>query len=500
MSEKKKASGRPFSFLGRKKFRIGGYALLITLLFIGIVVLVNIGVKAVEDNWALRLDLSFNSLTHFSDQTKTALKELDKDVKFYVLASPGAEDSRVMEVLDRYAAASAHVSVQVVDPDKNPGLANKFRDAQSTTSFGSNTVIVTNQDETRYKVYSYYDLVTLAMNQDTQQYYIQRYNFEKMFTQAMLHVTAENTPVVYLLQGHGEYPIAYLGALQTLLADNNYEVRELGVTDELGAGRNDLLLVLSPEKDLTDAERDTIIAYLEDGGNMLYAGDAGVGNDLPNFNSLLGYYGVGFLDGMVIANLIDNTQYYPQQPAYLIPALGEHEITTPLVEAKMQSIIVPQARAISLPAMDRGDFKVTPLLSSRAGSYLIDPGDTARTSLAKKEGDIDGPFPIGVAVQHMDFTTAGKESRVVLLGSTVAITESQLLNSFYNGEFLLSAVKWATKDEAVNLSIVSKTATRAQLAISTASEFYTLAALSVGLLPLLVLIAGVAVWMRRRHL
>ena len=499
MNEKKR-SFRPFAFAGRKRFRFGGYALLATLLFVGIVVLVNIGVKAVEDNWALRLDLSYNSLTKFSDQTKTALKELDKDVHFYILAAQGAEDKRLAEVLDRYRAASGHVSVQVADPDKNPGLINRFRGANGTQSFGSNTVIVTNKDETRYKIYPFYDLVTLAQDQNTQQYYIQRYNFERMFTQAMLYVTAEKTPVVYLLQGHGEPPAPYLAAMTALLRDNNYDVVEVGLTDEIVAGRNDLLLILAPEKDLTDEERGKIMAILQDGGNLLYTADVGAPNSLENFNSLLSYYGVGFMEGMVVANVSDTAQYYPMQPAYLLPGLGEHDITTPLKEAKMDILVIPQARAISLPAMERNDFAITPLLSSKAGSYLIDLSDASRTAIAKQEGDIDGPFPIGVAVQRHDATNAGKESRVVLLGSTLAVMDSQLLNSFFNGEFLLSAVKWATKDEAVNLSIVSKTATRTRLAISSASQFYTLAVIAVGLLPLLVLIAGVAVWMRRRHL
>ena len=498
MRENKK--GRPFAFLGRKKFRIGGYALLITLLFIGIVVLVNIGVKAVEDNWALRLDLSYNSLTRVSDQTRTALRELDQDVKFYVLAGAGGEDPRMMEVLDRYRAASGHVSVQVIDPDKNPAVVGKFRDASSAQSFGANTVIVTNGDESRYKVYSYYDLVVMSINQNTQQYYISGYNFEKMFTQAMLYVTAEKTPTVYLLQGHGELPLAALGAMRMLLEDNNYDVQELGLTDEITAGRTDLLLILAPDKDLTDDERERIMAYLQDGGNMMYAGDAASANDLPNFSSLLSFYGVGLLDGMVVANPNDTAQYYPMQPTYLLPAIAGHAITAPLIEAKMDILVIPRVQAVSLPAMDRNDFTVTPLLASRAGSYLISLTDTARTSLAKQEGDIDGPFPIAVAVQRMDFANTDKESRVVLLGSTVAIIDGQMLNSFYNGEFLLSAVKWATKDEAVNLSIVSKTATRARFAISSASEFYTLAVISVGLLPVLVLIAGVVMWKRRRHL
>ena len=494
---KRRTPLRPFSFLRSKRFRIGGYALLTTLLLIAIVVLINVGVKSIEDNWALRLDLSYNSLTKFSGHTRTALAELREEVRFYLLAAPGEEDALIAEVLDRYRAASAYISVQVIDPDKNPGVIAKYRDAPGASGLPSNTVIVANGEETRYKVYPYLDLVTLAMDEDSQQVYVRDYNFEKRFTQALLYVTAEKTPAVYLLQGHGEVPLSYLSTMQALLADNNYDVRELGVHDAFTASRTDILFILSPEKDLSDEERDRISAYLQDGGNMLYVCDAAARNDLANFNTLLHYYGVGFRDGMVVADPGDSGQYYPMQPAYLLPAIADHDITTPLIETNKDTVIVPQTRAIAMPAMERNDFTVTPLLLSKPGSYLI---DTSRGGLAKESNDPDGPFPIGVAVRQLDFSGAGRESRVVLLGSTGAIADARLYNTAYNAEFLLSAVKWATKDEAINLGIVSKTAARAQLSIGSASVFYALAVISVGLLPLATLVAGVLVWRRRRHL
>lgn len=490
---------KPAKLQRHRRLRIGGYAVLLTVLFIGIIVLINIGVEAVEDNWALRLDLSYNSLTKLSDQTKSALATLEEDVTFYVLAADGAEDARMMEVLDRYRAASDHVKVRVIDPETNPGITNKFRSTEAT-SFGSNTVIVTNAAETRYKVYTYYELLDIAYNQSTQQQYVRGFQYEKMFTQGMLFATAEKTPTVYILQGHGEVAMANLTAMQQLLTDNNYDVVELGITDEIPAGNTDILFVLSPQKDLTAEERSKIAAYLENGGNMLYACDVTAPNNLKNFNSLLTYYGVAFADGMVVADPTDTRQYY-QYTSYLIPALAKTDvIMNPLIDADQGSILLTQTRAIALPAMDRGDFTVTPLLASLGGSYLIDITDTSRESAERQEGDIEGPFSLAAAVQHLNYADADKESRIVVLGSSLTITEQQLLNSFNNGEFLLSAVKWATKDEAINLSIVSKTNMRAQLNITSTAQRNMLGVIVVIGMPLVVLLCGIVVWLRRRHL
>lgn len=489
---------RPLGFLKRRKFRIGGYSILMTLLVVAIIVLINVGVKAAEDRWAFRLDLSFNSLTRFSEQTTTALRELKQDVVFYVLAAQGSENPMVMEMLGRYRAANSHVDVQAVDPDRNPGLANAFRSADST--FGSNTVIVSNADRSRFKAYASHEFIDYGYNEQYQQYYIRSYNYERLFTQAMLYVTAERTPTVYVLQGHGEIALSNLAAMRTLLTSNNYEVAELSLTDEMDAGNADVLLVLSPQKDLTGQERDRIMAYLQNGGNMVYVLDVAAPSGLPNFQTLLDYYGVGFDDGMVIADLNDGSQYFPMQPTFLLPKLNDHAITTPLAEANRQAIIIPGTRSIKLPEMNRNEFTVTELLSSRPGSYRMDITDTSRASLAKQAGDAEGPFPLAVSVERRNYMEPAKESRVVLFGSTPSIAAEEMLNSFYNGELLVSTVKWATKDEAVNLSIVSKTAQRAGLQIPSASVFYTLGALVVLVIPLAVLALGVVVWLRRRHL
>ncbi|MCL1854705.1 MAG: Gldg family protein [Clostridia bacterium] len=495
----RKMAFRPLWFLKRRKFRIGGYSILVTLLVVAIIVLVNVGVRAAEDRWALRLDLSYNSLMKFSERTNAALRDLDRDVVFYVLAAQGREDPQVMEMLNRYSAASRHVDVQVVDPDRNPGLVSAFRSAD-TAAFGSNTVIVSNTDRSRFKVYSYGELFGYRFDERYQQYVPVSYDYERLFTEAMLSVTAMRTPAVYVLQGHGEVPLSGLAAMQTLLTSNNCDVIEVSLTDEMDAGNGDVILVLSPQKDLDGEERDRIMACLQNGGNMIYVLDVAAPGNLPNFQTLLDYYGVGFDDGMVVADPRDGSQYYPMRPTFLLPKLNDHAITTPLIETNRQGIIIPETRSVKMPEMKRGDFIVTELLLSRPGSYRIDVTDPSRATMEKQAGDAEGPFPLAAAVERRNDAEPDKGSRVVLFGSTPAIAADQMLSSYYNGELLVSTVKWAAKDESVHLSILSKTTQRAGLQIPSASVFYTLGALVVLVVPLAVLATGIVVWLRRRHL
>jgi hypothetical protein len=107
---------------------------------------------------------------------------------------------------------------------------------------------------------------------------------------------------------------------------------------------------------------------------------------------------------------------------------------------------------------------------------------------------------MAAAVLRRNFADDTKSSRAVVLGSVYSIAVADVLATFSNAEFIVSATKWIAKDEAVNLSILSKAANRMSLRITSQAEVYTLIGLSVLLLPLVIFIVGMVLTLRRRHL
>ena len=83
MSKNKKSKFR--SFLGKRQFRYGWYATLITVLVIAVVVVVNMAAGAIEDRFALSIDMSSNSITSLSDQTLEVLGQVDEEVHIYTV-------------------------------------------------------------------------------------------------------------------------------------------------------------------------------------------------------------------------------------------------------------------------------------------------------------------------------------------------------------------------------------------------------------------------------
>ena len=69
MNNGKKKSKGLAALLGQRKFRYGGYATILTVVVIAVVILLNVALGAVETNWALSLDVTAINATDFDDST-----------------------------------------------------------------------------------------------------------------------------------------------------------------------------------------------------------------------------------------------------------------------------------------------------------------------------------------------------------------------------------------------------------------------------------------------
>lgn len=109
------------------KWRHGKFSALLMAGFLTSCVLVNVGVKALEDEYGWRRDFSFNGYATTTEETKAALDRLNSDVELYLLYQSGAEDVQVLQVLNRYAVLSDRVTVIPTDIAKNPGILTRFQ-------------------------------------------------------------------------------------------------------------------------------------------------------------------------------------------------------------------------------------------------------------------------------------------------------------------------------------------------------------------------------------
>ena len=109
------------------KWKYGSVSALMIVMVLAALIALNAGVYALEKKKGWRIDLSFNGITSQSRETEKVLEQLQDPVQIWALFRKGDEDAPLMELLDRYAAASDRISWKQVDPAVNPALLKRFR-------------------------------------------------------------------------------------------------------------------------------------------------------------------------------------------------------------------------------------------------------------------------------------------------------------------------------------------------------------------------------------
>jgi ABC-type uncharacterized transport system involved in gliding motility auxiliary subunit len=109
------------SFLGERSTKYGASAALYTVLFFAILVAINY----LSTHHYHRFDLTEAGIYSLSPQSRSILQHLDKPLEVNAFVEAGS-DPQLKELLDSYRYASEKISYAIIDPDKQPDLAERF--------------------------------------------------------------------------------------------------------------------------------------------------------------------------------------------------------------------------------------------------------------------------------------------------------------------------------------------------------------------------------------
>jgi ABC-type uncharacterized transport system involved in gliding motility auxiliary subunit len=475
--------------LKSRKFRYGGYATLMVVMALAVVVIISL----IMDQVSWKVDLTRRRVFTLSEQTHRVLDGLEENVTITTIAYGGQENPSMKEILRRYASRSKKIALQTIDPDRNPGWSRQY--VKSGGFLRDGAIVVATAG--RFKTIDPYDLVmaTTDLDDPTGQPQVVSFSAEKELTSALLYATAERDMVVYAIQGHGESNFDVL-SLTTAAAYENYEVRYISLlTVDAVPSDADILLVLGPTLDLTAEDAVKIRSYLTAGGRAAFLLDIpAVPNSRPVTNDLLKSYGVNMRNLVVVEG--DTTRIVLNNPLYLLPRLEYHDITEPLNKNNLP-VFIPTSQAIEVLTAKKQNLTVEPLLSSSVKSWGKEKYQNLQ-SLDKAEGDPGGPFTLAAAITEKSIDPAKKDAKLIVVASALFLQPEFTSAMPGNSELFLNALGWLREKE-LSISIRPKDMRTSRLTISSKTS-YVLSGIAVILMPLIVLGWGLVVWIRRRHL
>jgi len=478
---------------------------------LGILVLVNyIGSRRYA-----RFDWTTTGRYSLSEKTVNVLKGLKVPVQVTVFMTAGTPlYPDVDELLKRYKAKSAMLTVETLDPTRNPVRAKTFVEEAGVRNLavvfraGDKKKIVTEDRIVEY------DYSRARMGGEPS---VKSFRGEQEFTSAILSVTQAKAPKVVFTSGHGERKVdaarsreGFSEVAESLKADN-CTVEEWATLGAAAVPEGaDLVVVAGPRTPFTESERDVLKKYLDAGGRALFFLDV---EFPPGTSSTLSDFGLGplltslgvTLDSDVV---VDPKNTLPMMGAETVFAKSfrSHPITKLLTG---MPVVFPLARSVSVAQAPVPGWEVTSLVeTSPDGWGETNLKELEKTGLPKKDDkDVKGPVSLAAAVEADDAfgavpddgTKRGeapkKRARVVVFGDADWASNAGIANAA-NRLLLSSAVNWALERESL-VAIPPKSADQVAVTL-TRRDMGQVAFVVLLLLPLASVAMGIAIWFRRR--
>ena len=200
----------------------------------------------------------------------------------------------------------------------------------------------------------------------------------------------------------------------------------------------------------------------------------------------------------------DSQHYYPQMPYYLLPNIQSDDITT---EVKSNYILMPVAQAIQKLDSYRDTITIKSLLTTTEDAYI--ENDPENSTWSKSADSETGEFDLGVSItENLDDE---KETQIVSITETVDDKETQIIY-FSSASMLSSQIDQAISgansklaataltsmcDVEQTVVIPSKSTSYTNL-VFTQGAVNTWSIITIAGIPLVLVVIGVMIWMKRR--
>ena len=473
----------------KKKLKFGLNSSVVIIFAIVIVILLNIASSLAEEKFpALKLDITEGGLTKISDTTKEVLKALDEsdtEIEIVYLKGTKNEDSDALDLIKRYDEASGNVTTSVKNYVKDPTVLGKYNITDTSNLDGA--VVVSANNQKNAQVITQADMWRQTQTSVT-------FLLENRLTNAIGALMSARTMNACISQGHNEAESAYL--IDALTQENvNVTVLDLS-TGEI-PDNVDIFFVLSPTVDFTQSEIDALDDFLSKGKSVVLA--FGFNITLPRLEAFAQSWGL----------IVNNDLILEQNPAYSVQQTGMYFYPI-LIESAVSSgiggrMIASLARSIS--AVGAGDISQTPILVTSSGCFSVPVANGELDS----ESATEGSFPIAYLLEK-PLNGSFEETAKLFVASTPSIfgavnsvtTEFDYLMllslsepSYGNGAFVTNCVFYAADYEGVSVAVKSRETNYLNISVMQSMIFIGVFCV---LLPLIVIIAGIVMWIKRRHL
>ena len=446
-----------------RQARYGSNAFIMSVAFLGILIVGNVLVFQNPKRWDLTEDQSHT----LAPETIKALKSLSEPVSAVAFYSTSLPTDTADTLLKNFKSSSnGKFDYKFVNPDTDPVAAKQAGitgDGKVLLVMGTHKEIATSASETE-------------------------------LAKALIRLINPKPRAVYFLSGHGEASLesgdVSVSTAKTTLESKNYTVNNLNLVADNKIPADALAIVIAgPMKPVSQTEVQLLKKYVDAGGSLIVMENPILFTEFGTSSDPLADY-LATDWGMTLDNdvIIDLTS---QQPLNAVSySANKHPITQNLSQNYL--VIMPQARSISITSAPKGVTQ-TPLIQTSPNSW----GETKFTNaqgaqISQDPGDLPGPLTMAAAGENT--TTKG---RVVVIGNSI-FADDKGFDAYGNGNFFANSVDWASEQEDL-INITPHAPTTRTFVPPSQIQLLVILLGSILIIPGFVVFAGISAWLARRR-
>ena len=534
--KKSKKSNRPSTGAG-KKIRHGTQAAVFTLVFLGLLILVNIVATELFERYPINIDLTKDKIYSVGEESENYVKNVDTDVLVTVFSKEdeftgySPYTKQAAELLKNYCKLNHRISYRFIDIDSNPDVIKNYSDEISafdivfetssdadgeeikrTRKLGLTDLVNFNDDfisqlsQAGYSI----DMATEEMGGDLRFFnaysgQIQSSNAEQAFTSALMTVTDPDPVYVTFLTGRSEItdpvtggsPLAYF---KTLLTANGYNVNSIDITKEDIPKETDVAVIAAPTVDYLPEEAQKVSDFLNNAGDLgkqlIYVASYRQ-KETPVLDEFLAEYGLEVGEGVICETYGENfiNSPYLTVAAELSDGHRENMMTSDPVINTIYSRPVNTL------------FDEQHMLSTEKCVMSSDNAYTALITYDEQYQQVPGKpitkgkqcyMALGTKSQFTDDGTGEVSSNVICFGSEYMLQNNILSTEHYNNSEYVFSLLGELTHKSEGIFIKPKTISSESFDIN-AKQKAILMWTFIVIIPLAVIAAGLVVWLRRKN-
>ena len=471
-----------------------------TILLVVIAIAITVGINvAVKNADITPIDCTTSKDYSLTDESKERVSKIDKDVKIYFFNFE--ETSVEYELTKQYNKANSKIDVQLINTSENLELKEKY-DIQDDYQ----TIVVESGE--KFRTIMQYDLksydYTTGKSYDLT---------EQKVTSAIINVIAEEIPKVYFLTGYTDFEISTnMTSFAEYLKNEVLTYEDLNLLNKENIPEDcDTLVIMTPNKDFDDFVADEIIKYIENGGNILWFNGCYVEDkDFKNVNRILELYGINkFEKGIIVET--DTSKIYNNYGTFFAPEVLDSSILKDVKSSYGTAFLEATRINVNTDGLEELKVEERDLLKTSGSAYFLS------NLTGEMNGEEQGSFVVGAELiktiseeKEADEENEAQKavtSTLIIYGNDLFISDQRVaiqggyqlpvVSLFNNPDVALNSVAYLT-DNYEDITIRKSYSDSVTEFLPSQMQKNIIIAI-IFAMPVIVVLIGLIIWIRRRR-